>query len=175
MLSFDDYLGNIGDGLLPLVNAFNEKLARRDLLANVIFHFGGLFAPGHQFFIRVADAQVRNLLIVQQDRVAVLAGLDRHIGGDILLLLRAKHPAGLRFQRRNEIGNRLDLLHGQAQRPANLHIMFATEIVQVFTDNFGFNRSRLAKPVQLDQQTFPQIARADTDRMKRLHHIKRLL
>ena len=58
---------------------------------------------------------------------------------------------------------------------ADLRIMFATEIIQMVAHNFRFQRIRFAEPVQLDQQTFPEIPGPDSHRMERLHHVECLL
>ncbi len=63
-LPFHDLVGNVGNGLLTLMDRLDQKFAAPDLVANVILHFAAVAVLRHDVFVGIADAQVRNLFAV---------------------------------------------------------------------------------------------------------------
>src|SRR5207302_1312116 len=63
-LPFHDLVGNVGNGLLTLMDRLDQKFAAPDLVANVILHFAAVAILRHDVFVGIADAQVRNLFTI---------------------------------------------------------------------------------------------------------------
>ena len=63
-LPFHDLVGDIGNGLLALVNRFDQKFSASDLVADVVLHFAAVAVLRHDVFVSIADAQMRNLFAV---------------------------------------------------------------------------------------------------------------
>ena len=103
---------DVQDGLLPLVQALDEKFSGADFFADVILHLGVILALRHQILVGVADAQDAgrcSSLVVTDEIVADF--LHENLGRDKLVGVRQKGAAGPRFQAR-DVGERgLDFLH----------------------------------------------------------------
>ncbi len=161
--------------MLALMDALDQKLAGADLVPNVFLGLGRLFRVGHQFLVRVADAEMRDLVVVQDDHVIAVDTADHDIGRDVLVLFTAEHPPGFGFQGGDEIGKFLDFLGRDTERTGDLRIATAAEILDVLADQGGFDAVRFPDPVQLDEQAFLQTAGADPDRVERLDEVESLL
>lgn len=145
------------------------------IFSDVVPGLAGFLRGGHEILVGVADAEVGDLLVVEQHDIFAFDTLDHHVRRNVLLLLGAEHASRLRLQRRDEIGDLLHLLDAQAHRARNLRVTLAAEVVEMLVDHDGFDGFGLAEAVELNEQAFLQIARADPHGMKRLHQIECLL
>src|SRR5947208_8644671 len=60
---------DVGNGLLALMDLFDKKLSAPDFIANVILHFVSIPILRHDVLISIADAQMRNLVAVENDLI----------------------------------------------------------------------------------------------------------
>src|ERR1017187_6606475 len=171
-LALDDFAPDVGDGGLALVQALDEKFAGADFFADVILHLGVVLAAGHQILIDIADAQVRNLLVVGGDGEIVAVLHHENLGCNVLLDDRQKGASGSRFQLANAGERFLDLLHGLAGAARDFGNAPFAERVHEVADDAIFQRLLLAGAFELEHQTFAQIARPDADGFKCLNDLE---
>ena len=69
----------------------------------------------------------------------------------------------------------IDMLHRPAQRLRNLFELPRFEQAQLIRHDLPGHAAFAVDALDLQQQAFPQIARADAGRIERLHHPQRLL
>jgi len=93
-LPIDDLGGDVADGLLALVEAFDEEFPGADLFADILANFGGRIRLRHQILVSVADAQMRDLLIIGGDE-EIFARLDHeHFRQNVLIVIGEEGASG---------------------------------------------------------------------------------
>ena len=115
-LNAHDFLGDFHDGILPLMNATNEKLAGADALANVTFNILTLVRLAENVFIDIADPKVRQPVVIDQDDPFVIHFLNDQVGSDVLAFVRNKTPARIGIERADEGCGPVRLFQADASR-----------------------------------------------------------
>ena len=165
-LAFHDFPRDVQDGLLALVEAFDEEFSGADFFANVILHLGGISALRHEVLVGVADAQVRNLLVVGRHHEIVAGLLHENLGQNILVGVRQERPARTRLQARDAGERGLDFLDGLAGAARDFRDAPLAQLVHEVADDAIFEGFLPAGAFQLEQQAFAQIARANAGRIE---------
>src|SRR5579862_239038 len=168
LLPRDDLVRDVRDGLLPLVDALDEEFAAADFVADVVLHVVAVAFLGHQVLVGVADAEVGYLVAVEGDGEVVADFLDVHIRQDVVVRVGGEYLARLRVEGGDEVRAPLHLLDGGAEAAGDLREAPFAEVVEVVGDDAVFQRVLLAHATELDEETVPQIPRADADGMKSL-------
>ena len=110
-LAMDDFPGNVEDRLLPLVQALDQKLPGPDFLANVVAHLGGVLALGHQILVCIADAQVRNVVVIGRHHEIAIRAMNEDFRQDVLIVIREKSTARAWLQPRDAFQRLLHVIH----------------------------------------------------------------
>src|ERR1017187_8776646 len=171
-LALDDFAPDVGDGGLALVQALDEKFAGADFFADVILHLGVVLAAGHQIFIDIADAQVRNLLVVGGDGEIVAALHHEDFRRDVLLDGGQEGASGARLQPADARERVLHVVHGFAGAACDFGNTPLPQRDHVVADDAILQSFLLAGAFQLQHQTLAQVARADTDGFKGLNNLE---
>ena len=156
----------LADGGLALVQALDEKFPGADFFADVIFHLGVVLAGGHQILIDIADAQMRNLLVVGGDGEVVAVFHHKNFRRDVLLDGGQKGAAGPRFQPADAGERFLNFIHRLAGAARDFGDAPFAERIHEIADDAVFERFLQAGAFELEHQAFAQIARPDARRVQ---------
>ena len=159
---------DVGNGLLPLVDRFDEELSAPDLVADIILHFAAVSVLRHDVFVGVADAQVRDLFTVEDDLILAVDFFHGHIRQDVILRSGGKNLTRARIELGDVVRAFLDLLHANSHPARDLGKAPFAQVLHVVLDDFVFEAVSFSFALELDEKTFPQIARADARRIKAL-------
>src|SRR5207302_3539421 len=85
---------NVGNCLLTLVNRFDQELSAPDFVADVILYFTSISILCHDVLVSVADAQMRNLVAVEDDLVFAVHFFNGHIWHHVIFWASAKIAPG---------------------------------------------------------------------------------
>src|SRR6476659_10862412 len=110
-------MGNVGNCLLTLVNRLDQEFSAPNFVADVILHFTAISVLRHDVLVSVADAQMRNLLAVEDDLVFAVHFFDGYIGHDVIFRSLGKDRSWSWLELRNVIGAFLHLLDADAHAP----------------------------------------------------------
>ena len=88
---------NIGNCLLTLVNRLDQEFSASDFVSDVILHFTSVSVLRHDVLVGVADAQMRDLVAVENDLVFAIYFFDRHIWHNVIFRGLGKDRARSRF------------------------------------------------------------------------------
>jgi hypothetical protein len=113
-LPFYDLLADVEDRGLALLEALDKKLPGTDFLADVVLDLGVVPAAGHEVFVNVADAEMRNLFVVGGDGEVVTVAHHENFRGNVLIVVREKGATGSGFETRNPLQSVLNILNGLA-------------------------------------------------------------
>ena len=80
MLSFHDFVRDVQDCLLPLVNALDQEFPAANLFSDIIPNVRSIRSLRHQVFVGFADSQMRDLIPGQRDYVFIADFLDHDVG-----------------------------------------------------------------------------------------------
>ena len=155
-LPFHDFLGDVLDRALPLVKAFDQELPGLDLLADVFAGFSCGFRIAEEVLVEIADPQVGHVIVIGIDDEFVPRLLHKNLRDDILVVLREKFPAGMRFQMTDALGSLLNCRSIGAKSLGNFGKAPPAQRFQVILYNRIFQRVLLSDPLQLKHQAFPK-------------------
>ena len=173
-LALDDLLPDVGDGLLPLVQALDEKFSGADFFADVILHLGIVFALRHQVFIDVADAEMRHVVVVGGDGEILTHFGHEDFGRDVLLGIRQKGATRPRFKP-GDLGERfLNFIHVTAGAARDFRNAALAEGFHEVADNAVFKRFLLGFPLKLEHEALAQVGRTDAGRVEGLNDFEYL-
>ncbi len=151
-LPFYDLDRNIQDGLLPLMDAFDQKLTTPDFFSNVVSDFTAVPALRHQISISLVNPEMRYLIAGERHDIVITDFFDHNIRQHVAIGFRGKDLPRFRIKGGDEIGGLLNLVDGQAQPSGNVRIPFAAEVIKVLVDNLVLNALAFAESPQLDEQ-----------------------
>src|SRR6476646_795426 len=85
---------NVGNRLLALVDRLDQKFSAPDFIANVILYFVAIPILGHDVLVSIADAQMWNLVAVENDLVFAVHFFHGHISSAMVFGVLAKIAPG---------------------------------------------------------------------------------
>ena len=129
---------NVGNCLLTLVNRFDQELSAPDFVADVILYFTSISILCHDVLVSVADAQMRNLVAVEDDLVFAVHFFNGHIWHHVIFWGLGKDRPWSGFQLRNIIGAFLHLLDANAYAPRDFRETALAQILHMFGNDFVF-------------------------------------
>ena len=154
------------------MEAFDEKFSRANLFTNVLANLRRTVRLRQQVFVSVADAQMRNMVVVGGHDQVDADFLHKHFRKDVLVVVRQVGAPGTRLQIGDPRQRRLHFFDGRIQCPRDLRDAPFAQRLHAFADNAVIDRVLFASPFQLQQQAFAQVAGADARRMKRLNDLQ---
>src|SRR5579875_3469835 len=180
LLGLDDVLGDLLEGLAPLIDIGDEELRARDILSNVAFLVVGeavwlLLQASRELLIEGGDAQKETLRLDDLDLKGILLGLgDDHVGQDngraVLVNSRIWRSIALGWigiqPSADELARLVHLLKGKPQLAGDLIVLVLSQLLEMRADDgrSGWTADPLTFEVgDLNQKALPQIARADAD------------
>ena len=153
-LAGDNFLGDFQNGILPLMNALDQKIAVPNLPANVFPDILGITRLCHQIFVGIANTQLRHLFAVRGDLPTIVLPAYKNLGHNILIRGFLKGTARPRIQVANVLRNILHLINPHTQGTGNLRKTAAAQGFHVIFHHLIFHRFHPAEAFQLQQQTF---------------------
>ena len=150
MLALHNFVRNVQDCLLPLVNALDQEFPAANFFSDIIPNVRSIRSVRHQVFVGFADSQMWNLISVQRDRVFVAHFVDAHVRQHVAIWIGSKNLAGFGIESGNEICGPLHLLDGDTEPASHFRKSFASEIFKVLVHNLVFEASFLSKTTQLN-------------------------
>ena len=115
LLHLDDLPGDALDRLLALLDRVDEETPRPHAFAQIVPFVLGQLALGDEFPVGLADAEARNVVVVEVDPHLSSSFSTVTSGTTTRLLSSAKRRPGRRIQGADLLDGRLDLLDGRAQ------------------------------------------------------------
>ena len=173
-LTFNDFLGDVQDRLLALMQTLDQKFSGADFLADVIANLGGVFALRHQVLVGIADAQVRNVLVIGRDGEIVAGLFARTLPAECT----GRCPAEKRGPGAVPAGAMRSRAHPALRRrsaPVPRAISGMRRLPSASMKSLHdavFERLFLAGAFQLEQQALAQIPRADAGRIESLNDLQ---
>ncbi len=178
LLPPDDGVADLHDGLLALLDVLDELnggfIPLFDVIANIFF---GGFAV-EQLFVAGVEAELGNIVVVQDAHVFVALLDEGDVGLDEARLHRVVAQPGPRVERADQVHRLLHGLERAVHALADFLELLVLELAQVFADDHdgvGDNqvglvvvRLLLVEP-ELRQQAFAEIARGHADRVHLLN------
>ena len=105
-------LHDLINGLLALMDAFNQPGSRSDFVLDVIFGFpGDFFALADGALIKGIDAKLGHSVIIEHNHKIVFQFIDVNVRINVLRCFLAKLPAGFGFEFLDDIDRRNDFIH----------------------------------------------------------------
>ena len=152
-----DLAGDAEDGLLALVNAFDQKGAGADAVAHVLLHLGTGIGGFHEATVVAADLDMRQLAVVHDDHVFAFDLLDDNLGNDVGGHLVCVDPPRLGIERGDKRGGLLQLLAGDLELFGQVGQAPCPHLGEVLVDQRPGQRIGLAEAVELQHQALAQI------------------
>src|SRR6267378_1814639 len=82
----NDLLHDVENCFLTLMNRADQEFSAPDLVADIIFDLAALRIAGRDdILVKIANPQMRNLLIVQDDLVIAVDLFHHHVGQHVVL------------------------------------------------------------------------------------------
>ena len=176
VLPRDDLLRDVGDCLLALMDRADQKFTAPDFVANIIFDLAALSVAGRDdILVKIANPQMWNLLVVEDDLIFAVHLFHCHIRQYIVLRRRGKHLAGTRIQPANVVGCLLYLVHADSHPTRNFRKASPAQIIHVFRNDLVLQAAFFSLSLELNKQTLAQIARPDSWRIKTLDQCQHFL
>lgn len=171
-LGMDDFGSDVEDGLLALVDAFDEEHAGADFVADVGFDFGSGAGIFHELPVMLADVEMGDLVVVDDYDVVVLEFLDDDFGEDVAGGIGGEAPSGFGLEGSDEFGGLLDVFEGEFEEAGEVVEFSGAEGGEVVADEAGGEGVGLAESFELDEEAFAEVAGADADGVEILDEFK---
>src|SRR5207244_8302142 len=137
-----------------------QEFAAPDFVPDVIFNFAALGVAGRDdILVKIADPQMRNLLIVQGDLIFAIHLFHDHIGQHIVLRRSSENLTWTRIQPRDVAGGLLNVLNANVHSARDLRKTSPAKVFHVLGDDFVLERVLLFLTASLNEQTLAQVAR----------------
>ena len=119
-LTQHNLVSDVRNRLLPLVNAFDQKLAAADFITDVILHFAAAPVLGHQVFVHIRNPQMRDLIAVEGDLPRAPDFFDGDIGEHVVVRVGREDLSRLGIEGGNEVCGPLHMLDRCGKAAGNL-------------------------------------------------------
>ena len=169
-LPFYNFICYIDNGALALVEAFDEKLARLYLLADILADFWIGFCLRKKVFVVVTDSKVGHEIAVVGHLEVVAVLEDGDFWDHVLFNVALKFTSGMRIQSGNTFRSGLDVGDTSIESAGDFRETASAQGVKVIGKDAAFNAIHFADSFQLEHQTFAQTARRNTRRIESLYY-----
>ena len=129
---------NIGNCLLTLVDRLDQEFSASDFVADVILHLISIPVLRHDVLVSVADAQMRNLLAVEDDLVFPVHFFDGHIWHNVIFRGLGEDRAWSGFQLCDVVSAFLHLFYADAHAPRDFREPALAQILHMIGNDFVF-------------------------------------
>ena len=169
-LLLDDALGDLDDGLAPLLDGPDQPLGVAELLADELLGRGILHQLLGQRFV---DVQALHTLVVVQhpELVAVLHHVDVRGDADGSIVGVGEVARGPTLELLDLLGRLVDLLDRDLHLASDGLIVVLLEVVQVAVDDLGLDLVE-ADGLGLHQQALAQVAATNANRVEVLDQLQ---
>ncbi len=171
----DDRLAHAQNRVLPLLDILHQLNRRGEALFHVVAHFlvGGV--ARQQPPVRRAQAKLRHVVLVQENlpRIIYFAEVHIRLHQPRLRLVVTQPRARIEFL--DGVDGVLHDVRRTVQRARNFLQLIRLHLLQIFGNDLLRQGVLRVERFQLQQQAFAQIAGADANRIKILHHRNRVL
>ena len=175
VLSCNEDIRNALDRLLPLFKRLHQPVSVREFVPDIGTDVIGRVRVFKHLQVELRNAQMRNVRIVVNDFETVAVSLHGHLGNDIDGLGVGNDIPGTRIELFDFSDLSVELLQGDVPRFRKLGKFVARNILQMVFDKVSQFRRILPETAELENETFLEVARADSRRIKALHQPDRLL
>src|SRR5207244_2334070 len=152
----NDLLRDIQNCLLALMDRADQEFSAPNLVADVIFHFAALSIAGRDdVLVQIADPQMRNLLIVEDDLILAIHLFHDHVRQHIVLRRSSENLTRARIEPRNVVGSLLHVLNANSNSSRDLWKASSAQIFHVLGDDFVLEGVLLSLTLQLNEQRLP--------------------
>lgn len=157
LLAGDDGSGDLKDGLLSVVDGFDEISPLAKAPREILAQFDVVGSLGHHFSVVGGDGELGNAFSGKSCNGNTILDIDDDIGNnDVALSLRVG-AAGVGIEAGYSSSGLNDILLADAYRLGGFRISMSDEVIPVFFDQLCREAASFVESLQLQQEAFSQV------------------